>query len=75
MHLEVAHLDKEMQTMKSCQDVKQEQIGDLHNKVSTLEANADKREQYTRRPNLRFHGIPEVDGDNTNAVMIATIWG
>ena len=34
------------------------QIGELLQKVATLEAEADKREQYSRRPiNLRFHGI------------------
>ena len=43
--------------------VKDEQIQDLQKKVTTLEADADKREQYTRHPNPRFHGIPEVDGE------------
>ena len=73
MHLQVTHLDKEMQTLKTCLAAKEEKIGDLQMKVATMEADADKREQYTRRPNLRFHGIQEVDGENTNAVMITKI--
>ena len=57
LHLQVAHLNIEMQTIKTCLAAKEEQIGDLQKKVATLEADADKRDQYPRRPNLRFHGI------------------
>jgi len=49
------------------------QIGELLQKVATLEAEADKREQYSRRPNLRFHGIEETEGENTNAIVIAVV--
>ena len=48
-------------------------IGELFQKVATLEAEADKREQYTRRPNLRFHGIEEKEGEDTNAIVIAVV--
>ena len=41
--------------------------------MATLEAEADKREQYTRRPNLRFHGIEEKEGEDTNATVIAVV--
>ena len=41
--------------------------------MATLEAEADKREQYTRRPNLRFHGIEEKEGEDTNAIVIAVV--
>ena len=40
-------------------------IGELFQKVATLEAEGDKREQYSRRPNLRFHGIEEKEGEDT----------
>ena len=48
-------------------------IGELFQKVATLEAEADKREQYTRRPNLRFHGIEEKEGEDTNAIVITVV--
>ena len=73
MHLQVTHIYTKMQTLNICQAAKEEQIGDLQKKMATLEADADKREQYTIFPNLRFHGIPEVDGKNTNVVVISTI--
>ena len=41
--------------------------------MATLEAEADKREQYSRRPNLRFHGIEEKEGEDTNAIVIAVV--
>ena len=46
-------------------------IDELFQKVATLEAQADKWEQYSRRPNLRFHGIEEKEGKDTNAIVIA----
>ena len=49
------------------------QIGELLQKVATLEAEADKREQYSRRPNLRFHGTEEKEGEDTNAIVIAVV--
>ena len=48
-------------------------IGELFQKVATLEAEADKREQYTRRTNLRFHCIEEKEGEDTNAIVIAVV--
>ena len=41
--------------------------------METLEAEADRREQYTRRPNLRISGIPETTNEVTNYLVIATI--
>ena len=41
--------------------------------MATLEAEADKREQYSRRPNLRFHGIEEKEGEDTNAIVIDVV--
>ena len=41
--------------------------------MATLEAEADKREQYSKRPSLRFHGIEEKEGEDTNAIVIAVV--
>ena len=46
------------------------QIRTLEEKVETLEAETDRREQYTRRPNLRISGIPETTNEVTNYVVI-----
>ena len=48
-------------------------IRTLQEKVDTLEAEADRREQYTRRPNLRISGIPETTNEVTNDLVIATM--
>ena len=73
MRLRVAHLDKEVQSLKSGVAARDELIDGLVKKVATLEAEADRREQFSRRPNLRFQGIQEEDGENTDAVVIGTI--
>ena len=41
--------------------------------METLGAEADRREQYTRRPNLRISGIPENTNEVTNDLVIAII--
>ena len=38
-------------------------IQKLERKVATLELDSDKVEQYSRRSNLRFSGIPETDNE------------
>ena len=75
MIMKAAHLDKEVQSLKTGLAARDEQIDGLVKKVATLEAEAeaDRREQYSRRPNLRFQGIPEEDGENIDAVVIGTI--
>ena len=45
----------------------------LEERIDALEMEADKREQYSRRPNLRFQGIPETADEYTNKLIIATI--
>ena len=34
---------------------------------------ADKREQYSRRLNLCFHGIPETENETTNELVLQTV--
>ena len=36
-----------------------------------METNYDRLEQYSRRSNLRFHGIDETDNDDTTAKVMA----
>ena len=73
MRLQVAHIDKELQSLKTGLAARDERIDGLGKKVATLEAEADRQEQYSRHPNLRIQGIPEEDGENTNAVLIGKI--
>ena len=50
---------------------KQTQIVNLENRVDSLEKAADDGEQYSRRPNLRFHGFLEADtAENTDQMII-----
>ena len=41
--------------------------------MELLESDVDKREQYTRRLNLRFSGIAEAPHENTNELVINII--
>ena len=50
---------------------KQTQIVNLEKRVDSLEKAADDVEQYSRRPNLRFHGFLEADtAENTDQLII-----
>ena len=46
-------------------------IRELEKRVTTVETNYDRLEQYSRCSNLRFHGIDESDNDDTTAKVIA----
>ena len=59
--------------MKSIVTSEETKIVKLEERIDTLEMEADKREQYSRRPNLRFQGIPETADEDTNKLIIATI--
>ena len=49
-------------------------IVELEKKIHALEESSDNLEQYTRRPNLRIHGVPETgQGKDTNATVLAVI--
>jgi len=52
-----------------------ERIKKLEKKVETLVLDSDKVEQYSRRSNLRFSGIPEADNDveDTTEQVLQTI--
>ena len=42
-----------------------DKIKKLEGKVTQLELEADKVEEYSRRSNLRFSGLPETTGEST----------
>ena len=46
-------------------------IDELEKRLTTVETNYDRLEQYSRRSNLRFHGIDETDNDDTTAKVMA----
>ena len=48
-------------------NTKDNEIDELVKRVNTLEEAADAVEQYSRRPNLRFHGA---DGEDTDAKVV-----
>ena len=61
-----------MASTKGLLQSKFKHISDLEKRVNILEAETDKSE-YSRRPNLRFQGLPEADGQNKNELVLQTI--
>ena len=53
----MAVMGHQMSNMIQLLKMKDKRINALEERLDVLEA--DKREQYSRCPNLRFHGIPE----------------
>ena len=56
---EIKELRAEIIQLRSVVDEKERVIGELHDRVSVLEASVDASEQYGRRANLRIQGIVE----------------
>ena len=54
-------------------DVKNATIKQLEERVDCLEDASDGVEQYSRRPNLRFFGIPENRSDDDTDKLITTV--
>ena len=59
--------------MKSLVTSDQRKIVKLEERIDSLEMEANKREQYSMRPNLRFQGIPEKPDEVTNQLIVDTI--
>ena len=51
---------------KSLLTTEHDKIRTLEETIDNLEMEADKREHYSRRPNLRLQGIPEKTNERTN---------
>ena len=56
---EIKGLRAEITQLRSIVNEKDRVIGELHDRVSVLEASVDATEQYGRRANLRIQGIVE----------------
>lgn len=50
----------------------EEKVSDLQTKVDKMQAKLDEYEQYSRRDNLRFHGVPETKTDPIEEVIKIT---
>ena len=67
------HLSAQVELLTKQLATKEQRITELEKKVATLEAQTDAVEQYSRRANLRFHGIPDSDGEDTDSLIITLI--
>ena len=70
----IDNLTKKIDSLTKLDESKNLRLNDLEKRISTLEANADRQEQYSRRPNLRVQGLEEKgEGENTDRIMIQLI--
>ena len=68
---EIKNLTAKVVSLTNELENKQTQIVNLEKRVDSLEKAADDVEQYSRRPNLRFHGFLEADtAENTDQLII-----
>ena len=67
-------LNDHMQTLNKQLGEKEERIKCLEMKVETLESESDKVEQYSRRANIHFYGIPEGgDAESTDEEVLSVM--
>ena len=66
-------LTSKVDTLTRDIDVKNATIKQLEERVDCLEDASDGVEQYSRRPNLRFFGIPENRSDDDTDKLITTV--
>ena len=52
---------------------KDAKIVELTTRVESLETEADRQEQYSRRPNLRFQGVPESTEGSTDQKIVSLV--
>ena len=68
------HLSAQVELLTKQLATKEHRISELETKVATLEAQTDAVEQYSRRANLRFQGIPDSgDGEDCDSMIINLI--
>ena len=67
------HLSAQVEVLTKQLATKEQRITELEKKVATLEAQTDAVEQYSRCANLRFQGIPDSDGEDTDSLIITLI--
>ena len=52
---------------------KEERIAVLETKMQKMEENIEHQEQYSRRPNMRIHVVPEHDNEDTTTIVMDVI--
>ena len=68
------HLSAQVELLTKELATKEERISELEKKVATLEAQTDAVEQYSRRADLRFQGIPDSgDVEDCDSMIINLI--
>lgn len=68
----IEQLTQRLDVMAQQLSIKDETITSLQSRVSNMEEQLDRQEQYTRRPNLRLHGIPEnMNGEDTTKIALS----
>ena len=66
-----AVMGHQMSNTKQLLEMKDKRINALEERLDVLEA--EKREQYSRRPNIQFQGIPETENETTNELVLRTV--
>ena len=71
---QIYSLNSHIERLSKQLHAKDSRIAELESKVRTLEEHTDKHEQYTRRPNITFHGITErSEGEDTDTIVLDVI--
>ena len=66
-------LNNQIINLTSLLKKKEERIAVLETKMQKTEVNIDHQEQYSRRPNMRIHGVPEHGNEDTTAIVMDVI--
>ena len=64
------HLSAQVEVLTKQLATKEQRITELEKKVATLEGQTDAVEQYSRRANMRFQGIPDSDGEDSLIITL-----
>ena len=65
-------IDRMEEKFSSMQTTLLDQIRERDTRIQELETKLDAIEQYSRRNSLRISGVPEIKGEDTDAIAIAT---
>ena len=63
-------LNNQIINLTSLLKKKEKRIAVLETKIQKMEENIDHQEQYSRRPNMRIHGVPEHDNEDTTTIVM-----
>ena len=63
-------LNNQIINLTSLLKKKEERIAVLETKIQKIEENIDHQQQYSQRPNMRIHGVPEHANEDTTAIVM-----